>query len=767
MSSKFRLLCNFAIALLLCLCAHPLIAAPLAGDGLFVSDTSGWQGNPSEGEGAFGVSTHPWFRWTYRCSAPKHDAAEVRIQVAEDPEFASMVWDSGFMATASTGADQQIKGVQYGGTPLQNGTTYFWRVAAKDDQQVAGPFNTEAASFTVVADLQAADLRVGSNAADLFQGNPSVVYTAYPFFSAELSSEELGADCFTQIELSYTEDFQNVVFSSDWIVTTIQEDGRSAPVLPILPSQGEGNFVPLPGEVYFWRMRFASDPALPFQWSVSPASFVYEETPPQVASFGGFAADSAGIGGSGNFDCHVVAGNLNGDLAPDVVLLSAGAGLSHQAYFNSSSGSFGAPVSFGVSQGMTTRGVIADFNWDGFQDVAVVTADSIEYFSYVEPGRLELTFALSISLGGPISRLEVADINRDGWSDMVLATGQSLWWCPNIDGEFSEPVLVANYAEIQDASVAYLLQGEQPEIIVLADGGLSLYRYNKESENDSSLTLITTWGMPGMARFVVPHNKAEYQAYFTDGTTASLWRLDEDWSWGQVSSIALSHTVSPQFMESADFNSDGVADLVIAGSAATQVVLRLPGDLLVASEYIGSVGDGCTGVIAVSDVDLDSRPDMLRLRTGIQHELHLNRPRLAVNISDASAVQQVYGSAYLEFRLELSQVPTSMVEITCEAGVQPPGESGQGSEDGDALPDPADWIRTQAQLPFIPITATILFVPGQRTALFRVPLTTVSAGAQYSLQATIISAIGASTGIDSATGTIFGVPAGGGARAFS
>ncbi|MCC6151799.1 MAG: VCBS repeat-containing protein [Planctomycetes bacterium] len=444
------------------------------------------------GEGV-GISQHPYFSVVSRCAAPKRAATKLRVQLALDPLFSVLLWDSGFVAIDATGPDQRTPYIAYTGAPLPLGAPIYVRAGVKDDQDAASPFSTvlpngATPQFSVATPAGACDLRVGTDISSEKQGNPAVLPSHKLRFTAEYVGAELQANQ-AQVEISMASDFGEVFWNSGWVnIAAISTGQRCQPILT------EGDFDA--STAYFWRIRFKDTTAAISSWNAAGASFVVQypdPTQPAPAGFGGAKRD-VGIFGMQSSD--VAVSDINSDGVPDIVIANETAGEPHTIQLSFGAANPGAALHFGAAIGGAARVACFDCDLDGDCDIAVLSGHSLTV--YANAG---MTFTplspLIIPGSGELIELHAADLDWSGWPSLVASYQDSVYWLPNTEGSFSTPVEVnTSPSSLLDVCVADFLDDARPEIVLLRDGQLLVFGIVKGFVND-----LGVWPFAGAAQF--------------------------------------------------------------------------------------------------------------------------------------------------------------------------------------------------------------------------------------------------------------------------
>ena len=76
-------------------------------------------------------------------------ATSYRIQVDDDSDFSSPVWDSGETSMSATAAGSVSPDIAYAGGSLASSTDYYWRIKFWDDGGAEGSYSSETAVFSL------------------------------------------------------------------------------------------------------------------------------------------------------------------------------------------------------------------------------------------------------------------------------------------------------------------------------------------------------------------------------------------------------------------------------------------------------------------------------------------------------------------------------------------------------------------------------------------------------------------------------------------
>ena len=120
--------------------------SPTAPTTLYVDDTNAQSG--TTGTGVTITSSTPHFSAIYNDPETADIADEYQIQVDNNSDFSSPIWDSGTGVTITNITEgNRSTDITYSGATLAHSTTYHYRIKFWDDAGAEGDWSTEEASF--------------------------------------------------------------------------------------------------------------------------------------------------------------------------------------------------------------------------------------------------------------------------------------------------------------------------------------------------------------------------------------------------------------------------------------------------------------------------------------------------------------------------------------------------------------------------------------------------------------------------------------------
>lgn len=102
------------------------------------------QVNPS------GLTGTPYFSAIYNDPDAADLANAYQIQVDDNSNFSSPLWDSGVAGMSNCSQGSRCQNITYAGPALTSGTTYYWQIGYQDDDGFLGSWSTENAFFSML-----------------------------------------------------------------------------------------------------------------------------------------------------------------------------------------------------------------------------------------------------------------------------------------------------------------------------------------------------------------------------------------------------------------------------------------------------------------------------------------------------------------------------------------------------------------------------------------------------------------------------------------
>ncbi len=284
---------------------------------------------------------------------------------------------------------------------------------------------------------------------------------------------------------------------------------------------------------------------------------------------GRFEASSEFYLGSGSQSAmNVAAGDINRDGYLELILgIDDGSDGNLVVMIGSSNGTFTSPLSYAKNGAGLDELVLADINNDGTLDII---AEGSSASAHVQLGNADGTFraAQTFATGATINAFALSDLNGDNKLDFASVSGAS-------GAVF---VQLGTGSGTFGTAVSYAMEATVSRDVAFGD-------FN----GDNIADLITTGTGGGIGVFTVRLGNGD--GSFRVGT-----------SYAADASISYSVTV-------ADINSDGITDVLTAGS--TGGVFRLGrGDGTFGSSITYSLG-GSTTFATLADVNGDGLPDLI------------------------------------------------------------------------------------------------------------------------------------------------------------
>ncbi len=244
-------------------------SAPDAPTVPFAHNTNAQLGNSNPG----GIDTTPVFSAIFNDADTGNTASEYRIQVDDNNDFSSPLWDSGAAGTAISACaiNTRCENINYAGDPLSlGGITYYWRIKFWDNWGSEGAFSATAQFTTDQTPTAPTSLFSNDATAQAGLTNPVGILASRPVFSAVFNDPDL-ADVANKyrIQVDDDNDFSSLTWDSGAAGTnmaTCDQGDRCADIT------FDGTPLPLDGSLYYWRIKFWDEAGVESPWSEDPVS---------------------------------------------------------------------------------------------------------------------------------------------------------------------------------------------------------------------------------------------------------------------------------------------------------------------------------------------------------------------------------------------------------------------------------------------------------------------------------------------------------------
>ena len=259
----------------------------------------------------------------------------------------------------------------------------------------------------------------------------------------------------------------------------------------------------------------------------------------------------------------IVAGDLNGDGAPDLIVANAQTG-NVDVLLSDGKGAFQAPVHYKIG-GSPTALVLGDFTGHGKIDIAVANQSGNSVSVLLGKGDGTFQAAVTYTVGaGPVA-LAVGDFNGDGHPDLLVANAGS-----------NTLAVLTNNGDGTFQSAKFCALSASPLALAIAD-------FNSDGKLD-----VASGNADGTVSILLGDGTGRLNIAAT--MTAAT----------RVSALVVG-----------DFNADGRADLAVADPVASTVSVFLGrGDGTFQSSSVLAVGNEPVS-LALEDLNADGVPDLL------------------------------------------------------------------------------------------------------------------------------------------------------------
>jgi hypothetical protein len=354
----------------------------------------------------------------------------------------------------------------------------------------------------------------------------------------------------------------------------------------------------------------------------------------------------------------LVAGDFNGDGIQDLAILQFAAVTVLLADPNHP-GQFGAPVTYDTGQDGAYL-TAADVNGDGVLDLLVANGGSNNVSVFLGDAQHPGQFlpAVNYPTGNEVNFLAVGDFNQDGLTDIAVINYQDqtiglLFQDPAHPGQFLPQVIVASRSAGSNLVVGDFNRDGVADLAV-ADGGVSIYLGDPTRPGQFLAHIAYSLSTPAVFLAAGDFNGdglIDLVAAGTGGTAINVLLADPNHP-GQFLAPLLSDLASASSsITVADFNGDGLADVVIGGEVFLNDRTH-PGQFLIT----GIVPPGSpagSSFVAVADFNADGVPDMVTsgFAGGTVNNVNVffgaaSSTALLSNVSSSQTVPEVLAAAY-------------------------------------------------------------------------------------------------------------------------
>lgn len=320
-------------------------------------------------------------------------------------------------------------------------------------------------------------------------------------------------------------------------------------------------------------------------------------------------------------------GDFNGDGIPDIVAAASGPTQPLLVWLGNGDGTYTAAASPVVSGYTFAPILVADFNGDGKQDLTVLDGDNNTVSILLGHGDGTFTLvAASPTIGSNPGQFAVGDFNDDGIPDLVVTSRSSTPLTILLgkgDGTFTaasasptassgSPYFVATGDFNGDGKLDFAATDLYDDTVsILLGHGDGTFDAASAIHSGSNGSPIAAADFNGDGKLDLAVGVAGSSGV-GDSITILTGKGDGTFSSPQSTQAVESNSVS--FIQAADFNGDGIADLVLTDSASGIVTVFLGtqgGATFSPASFSMVTAPYYESSAAVADIDGDGRADLL------------------------------------------------------------------------------------------------------------------------------------------------------------
>jgi FG-GAP-like repeat len=347
--------------------------------------------------------------------------------------------------------------------------------------------------------------------------------------------------------------------------------------------------------------------ALAIAWPAAASTGARASSPlrgaPIVRGVSGYAVRAADLTGDGTVDLAVTGYSQNVWVVPQ-----------------RRDGSFSQPVGYAMDGFIEGNSLaLADFNGDGRTDLAAAAFDYDGsrgvIFAWVQGQQGGLEHRVEYTIGDLASGLSAGDVNEDGKTDLVaVSLGRTAVLLGQGDGTFAGPEWNPCIQSCDEAALADMNGDGHLDLVVTGPGTtLGILLGDGDGHFAKAGKKYVTWG--SQDEFTVADLDGNGTLDVTiaiDHKSMPVWLNRGDGTLRAGTSVSVNRIA--ENVSSADFDRDGVADLVVI-EGETMAILRGAGEARFGRPQIHDPGSSPAD-LTTTDVDSDGVPDVIVVGIG-------------------------------------------------------------------------------------------------------------------------------------------------------
>ncbi|ABF41275.1 Integrin-like protein [Candidatus Koribacter versatilis Ellin345] len=282
-------------------------------------------------------------------------------------------------------------------------------------------------------------------------------------------------------------------------------------------------------------------------------------------------------------------------------------------------------ASFYTSSGTPGYSALADFNRDGYPDMAIVNSGTIDIFFNDHSGGFGAYTSYNSPSGGPIIAV---DVNGDGWPDLVIAGGGGTVLLNNGDGTFRPGTAPTTKAPASSFVAGDFNKDGKVDLAAVEGTQIEILLNNGSGTFHSGQVLAMAGGS---SNAVVGDfdSDGNLDIANVEAVKTLVWWGKGDGTFAAPLQIARPNSDNLSSIAAADFNNDGLPDLAVSsnggdsncdpnngpicGTTTAHIYKNLGARkfALVPPSY--TMGPAHDGTLFAVDLDGDLNPDLVNL----------------------------------------------------------------------------------------------------------------------------------------------------------